>query len=61
MTEKQQTELMDQIKAIYKSWACYSMNNDRTIRLINGLFNMAKEIDPKGMRDAFVKGAAGLS
>jgi biotin-(acetyl-CoA carboxylase) ligase len=51
-------ELMNQIEAIYRLWAKNGFD-DSTVRVINGLFEIAKEIDPERMDKAFVEGTAG--
>ena len=57
MTKKQQAEIMDQIAAIYEEWVAHTLNTDYGSRLINGLFNIAKEIDETRMSNAFRRGA----
>lgn len=55
MTEQQQTELMDQIARMYEQFAG-PYHPERAAILLNGLFDIAKEIDFDKMHGAFWSG-----
>ena len=48
--------LLDQIEFLYMIWAAFGHNANQTAAALNGLFEIAKQRDGKGMDEAFARG-----
>ena len=56
MTETQQKELMEQVLLMYEEFASDGTHTDYFAQLLNGLFDIAKDIAPDDMHRAFGQG-----
>lgn len=54
---RQKRQLLKQIAAMYEAWACDGLGSESFSRLLNGLFNIARDIDDETMAAAFKRGA----
>jgi hypothetical protein len=49
-------QLLGQIEAVYEVWARDGLNAESTSRMLNGLFDLAKNVNRRGMEAAFSRG-----